>query len=77
MIEEKIYKCSFCGRAFLDRVMCEEHEKKHVKPAGIIKTEYVSFEGKSDCYPHTIYIKMNDGVTVIYRYSTLAKQKGE
>lgn len=73
MIEKRLYECSLCGRTFLDRVMCEEHEKQHAKPAEIAKTEYVSSEAKSGGYPHTVHIKMNDGVTVIYRYSKLVK----
>lgn len=70
MIEKQLYECSFCGRTFLDRKMCEEHEKQHAKPAEIAKTEYVS-----DGYPHTIHIKMNDGAVIAYRHPKLVKRK--
>ena len=73
MIEKQLYECSFCGRTFLDRDMCKEHEEQHAKPAEIAKTEYVSLETKSGGYPHIVQIKMNDGVTVVYRYSKIVK----
>ena len=73
MIEKQLYECSFCGQNFLDRQECEEHEKQHAKPAEIAITEYQTFAGKSGYYPHTIHIKMNNGVTVAYCYSKLVK----
>ena len=73
MIEKQLYECSFCGQNFLDRQECEEHEKQHGKPAEIAKTEYMAFASKSGGYPHTVHIKMNDGVTVVYRYSKIVK----
>ena len=73
MIEKKLYECSFCGRNFFSREACTEHEKRHAKPAEIAKAEYVSVEATSGSYPHIVQIKMNDGVTVVYRYSKIVK----
>ena len=73
MIEKQLYECSFCGRNFFSREACMEHEKKHAKPAEIAKAEYVSVEATLGSYPRIVQIKMNDGVTVAYRYSKIVK----
>lgn len=54
------YKCSYCSKEFMDKDICEEHEKRHAK-----ESEFTITKMRYDCvgdtmYPHYILLSFTD-----------------
>ena len=62
MKEEKKFVCSYCDKEFSDKRKCEEHEKNHKYPTGILCIDYMD----SEKYPKIMQVLFNDGTTEDY-----------
>ena len=54
---------------FDDVQLCEEHEKKHKSVDKILKSEYCQLLNSHGGYPDSLYVKMDNGEVIIYRFS--------
>ena len=59
------YKCSYCPTVYMDKALCEEHEKRHATEDKFTITR-VGYAEKRDCFPQYMEISMTDSEGDIY-----------
>ena len=79
MKEELWFKCEICGRQFVDKDECIDHENNHVKAICIVSSQYDRFSGE---YPLRVTVRFSDGQTQQYsndenRYISNYKHEAE
>lgn len=67
MKEVKRYICEVCGTVYNDKMIAKNCEKNHKKPVEIGNCRYLPKASNTKGYPISLEVRMEDGVTIVYK----------